>query len=89
MVRTLGNGPTLTSFSRDQLFVHVYEACRHRPHAAIEAGALVDTIIGRLLAKAHEGVVDAETITGNVIAVLNRFDTTAATIYAAYHQRQT
>ena len=73
-------------FSRDALFVSIYEACKHRPTALDDAGALTNTIIARLVPAAEHGKLGRNTIITIVHETLDRFDKTAAAVYAAYHK---
>jgi hypothetical protein len=75
----------LTPFSRDNLFVSIYEACKHRPDALSNANALTQTIIGLLRGHIHEGIIDRDTIVKIAALTLGRFDATAGTVYKAYH----
>ena len=81
----------VSPFTRDRLFMSIYESCKHRPDALSEASALTDTIIGKIVAlipKQHaRGVVVRDTIITESLAVLERFDTVAATYYRAYHKK--
>lgn len=75
----------LKPFSRDLLFVSVFESCKHRPDALGDASALTQTIIGQLLPHVQEGILEREIIVTIALAVLERFDKAAATIYGAFH----
>ncbi|HEY5668115.1 MAG TPA: hypothetical protein VIR03_03025 [Candidatus Saccharimonadales bacterium] len=75
----------LVPFSRDVLFVSIYESCKHRDNALDDASALTQTIIGLLLAHARHGKLDRGDLIAVATSVLERFDSTAATVYAAYH----
>jgi transcriptional regulator NrdR family protein len=76
----------LTPFSRDKLFLSIYESCKHRVSALQDAGALTDTIIAKLLQKAHTGVLRSQIVTQTVQTALNRFDRVASTHYNAFHK---
>lgn len=82
------NSNELIPFSRDKLFVSIYESLRHRPSAISDASALTATIIARLVLVARDGHLKRHDITTITTEVLGRFDTTAATVYAAYHKQQ-
>jgi transcriptional repressor NrdR len=75
----------MAPFSRDRLFLSIYESCKHQSGAIDNATALVQTITSRLVATAQHGAI----VRSNIIAiskdVLERFDPAAATIYSAYH----
>jgi hypothetical protein len=79
------NAHELTPFSRDNLFVSVYEACKHRSEALSNANALTQTIIGLLRGHIREGIIDRDTIVKIATLTLGRFDATAGTVYKAYH----
>lgn len=85
MVDVSGNGRKLTPFHRDQLFITIYESCKHRPDAIGAAGSLTQTVINMLLTEQQNGVVKRSQIVERTHQVLSRFDPTAATVYAAYH----
>lgn len=85
MVSPKGKKRALVPFSRDRLFLSVYESCKHRPRAISEAAALTQTIINQLLASNTNGTVGSSEIAKQAHVVLERFDRTAATFYAAYH----
>jgi transcriptional regulator NrdR family protein len=76
----------LEPFSRDKLFMSLYESCKHRPTALTDADGLADTVMQHVLQHLNEGVVGREEIAAISTAVLERFDRTAATIYSAYHK---
>jgi transcriptional repressor NrdR len=75
----------LTPFSRDQLFISLYEACKHRARPVQDADGLTQTVITHLRAKLSEGTLDRDAIVNIVHPILKRFDEAAATMYAAYH----
>jgi transcriptional regulator NrdR family protein len=75
----------LQPFSRDKLFMSLYESCKHRPTALTDADGLTSTVTHLLLQQLSEGSIGREEIIMITTAVLERFDRTAATIYSAYH----
>jgi len=75
----------LDPFSRDLLFVSIFESCKHRKTALDDASALALTIIGELIKIVEDGSLERDTIVAVAAAVLERFDAAAATMYAAYH----
>lgn len=75
----------IVPFSRDQLYVSIYEACKHRASAVTDASALSDTILGKLVPSHLNGLVQRDDIVHITEQVLRRFDTAAAVHYAAYH----
>ena len=76
---------SLVPFSRDLLFVSVYESLKHRASSLADATALTQTIIGEAVHHAPNGKLDRDALVAIACAVLERFDKTAATMYAAYH----
>jgi len=81
-----GRNDRLLPFSRDSLFLSLYDACQHRPHALPDAAALTDTIIAKLGSKAQQGVLSGASIKQVALVALNRFDKAASVRYAALHQ---
>lgn len=75
----------LEAFSRDKLYVSIYEACRHRDTAARDATALSLVVVGDLLKLIKNGQLARDELTSTTHRALKRFDTAAATYYAAYH----
>ena len=75
----------LQPFSRDILYISVYEACRHRPSAARDARALSDTIIRQLIGAKHSATVRRHHVVTVTLGVLERFDRSAGVQYRAYH----
>jgi transcriptional regulator NrdR family protein len=75
-----------TPFNRDKLFLSIYDCCRHRENALVEARHLTTTIIASLIKTSHGGpLLPAEAIRLAAVTVLERFDATAAAFYKAYH----
>jgi transcriptional regulator NrdR family protein len=72
-------------FSRDKLFVSIYESCKHRIDAQTSATLLTDTIIRSLYPLFTNATIDKQTIIKIAAKTLNRFDTAAGVHYAAYH----
>ena len=75
----------LEPFSRDVLFISVYESCKHRKTAPQDATALTDTIITALLHGPAQGELSTTLITNTISSILDKFDPVAATFYRAYH----
>lgn len=75
----------LQPFSRDILFTSLVEACKHRPRAVIECGALVQTVAAKAMQSLHESVIERDNIVKEAVDVLSNFDTVAAGVYAACH----
>lgn len=76
------------NFSRDTLFISIYDSLRHRPTAAADAGALTTTIITRLLAR-QSATIGREHIVAAATDVLEHFDAAACTHYRAFHPLHT
>lgn len=80
-----GHDNHLSPFSRDKLFIALYESCKHRETAVADATALTQIIVTDLIARASQGVIDRANIKETAHTVLQRLDPAAATFYAAYH----
>lgn len=78
----------LYPFSRDKLFLSLYQSLGHRKDALDSSTALTATVIGRLLNKKYviKGAVSVKTISKVAYEALKRFDPLAAATYKAYHQ---
>lgn len=72
-------------FSRDKLFLSLYECCKHRKTAVEDATALTDTIIKKVAPNIQDGIVDMKTVAQVSLVALNRFDKAAGVQYQAYH----
>jgi len=72
-------------FSRDVLFISVYESCKHREDAIRDADGLTQTIISQLRPAIQDGALSRREVAEVTLETLRRFDSAAATIYAAYH----
>lgn len=79
------DGKRVEPFQRDILFVSVYESCKHRKHATEAAGALTDTILGKLRPHIHNATLARTDVISVASEVLKRFDKAAYTAYLAYH----
>lgn len=75
----------MSAFARDHLFISIYEACKHRPTSIADADALTQTIIAKLRPHIADGAITKHAVVATAQAVLQNFDTAAATMYAAYH----
>ena len=76
----------LHGFNRDTLFVSIYEACKHRSDALSDATELTQTILGVVLhTVSPQGTLERSTLAKTAHSILERFDTTAAAVYRAYH----
>lgn len=76
---------TLAPFVRNKLLIALHKSLEHRPSALDDATALTDTIMGKLLKIANNGLILASDITKVSYDVLRRFDTAAAISYRAFH----
>lgn len=75
----------LQPFSRDRLFISIYECCKHRASAVEDAVELTRTSLSFLQSQVTEGSLQREQVVTSVLAVLKHFDKVAATMYQAYH----
>ncbi len=75
----------LEPFSRDKLFLSLYDSLKHRKQATNDATGLTDTVITHLYPIIHKGIVTSTNITEVALLTLNRFDKAAATHYQAFH----
>lgn len=75
----------LKPFSRDELFLSVYDSCQHRKTALGDAEGLTETVINKLAAHVKGGTLEKTDITGVVQVALNRFDKAASVYYEARH----
>jgi len=87
MLRRPGAKKDLVPFNRDQLFVSIFESCKHRPTALQDAASLTATVISKLASSnaAEPGVITRDQLVQSVHQLLKRFDPAAATYYASYH----
>ena len=81
----LGPNRQLTPLEVDRLFISIYEACKHRPQAVQEARALSMTVLANLRKAGAAPTVERDALVEATKQVLNNFDKTAASVYAAYH----
>jgi len=79
------NGKTPQPFSRDTLFISIYESVKHRKDALTIAGQLTDTVIKQLLPQAQAASLTREQIARTTAEVLKRFDSLSGTHYQAFH----
>lgn len=73
-------------FSRDELFITIYDSLKHRKTALNDARGLTDTIVAKLYTHIELAMIDKQQITDMTIDVLKRFDKVAAIHYQAFHQ---
>lgn len=77
----------ITAFQREVLFLSLYEACKHRPHAIADANDLTDNVIRKLLnGHVHDGVIKRADLLAVAGETLGAFDIAAQVHYAAYHR---
>jgi transcriptional regulator NrdR family protein len=89
-VPSKANSAKLLPFSRDKLFMSLYESCKHRPAALSDASSLTTTIISGLLKdQPQAGLLHRKHIAQTAHHLLSRFDKTAASVYLAYHPQAT
>lgn len=72
-------------FSRDNLFLSIYDSLKHRKTALGDATALTDTTWTKLVPVFVEGSIERQDIVDIVSSTLERFDHAAATHYQAFH----
>jgi transcriptional regulator NrdR family protein len=77
---------SLQPFNRDQLFISLYESCKHRPAAVHDAANLADQVIRRVTTGQNQpGLISRNHLATVCHEILQSFDSAAATVYAAYH----
>lgn len=79
---------SLEPFSRDKLFLSVYDSLKHRKTALSDATNLTATIWSKLSPHIDSASIDSLVIVEVAAAVLERFDRSAATHYRAFHPLQ-
>lgn len=76
----------LEPLERDELFISVYESCKHRLTAQRDATALTDTIIGKIVKQqSADGVITMQDLLQITTEVLQYFDPVSGTYYRAYY----
>ena len=75
----------LEPFTRDKLFLSIYESCKHRTTALTDATALTQIVLSEAVPQAHSGVLPRNALQQVTHTVLRRMDPVAATLYVAYH----
>lgn len=73
-------------FSRDKLFISIFESCKHREDAPVAASQLTDTILGLLYPLISGGALQKDAVRETTGQVLARFDPAAGVHYQAYHK---
>lgn len=76
---------TFSAFERDKLFISVYEALKHRKTAQIDATALTDSILAKVVLLSQQGSIKQSELYDITDATLSLFDRVAETYYSAYH----
>jgi transcriptional regulator NrdR family protein len=78
----------LYPFSRDKLFLSLYNALGHRQDARDVATELTHTVIGSMLRKktVKNGAISVNDLSTHAHMTLKRFDPLAAHTYKAYHK---
>lgn len=76
----------LEPFSRDILFISIYDSLKHRQTAVSDATAVTATVIAKLLKRTGDAQLDRAQIVKTAQLALARFDKAAAVHYAAFHQ---
>ncbi|MEO8862956.1 MAG: hypothetical protein ABI354_01395 [Candidatus Saccharimonadales bacterium] len=85
----VAKGKAIEPFSRDNLFLSLYDCLKHRKAAQQDATSLTDTIIGKLYSHIDVGVVSRADIIKTAKLALKRFDKVAEVHYAAFHTIKT
>lgn len=75
----------LEPFSREILLLSVYDSLKHRKTAVSDAVGLTATIISQLTPFIANATLERDVVVTVAAEVLGRFDSTAATIYQAFH----
>jgi transcriptional regulator NrdR family protein len=79
-----GSG-VLSPFLTDKLYLSIYDSLKHRETAIVDARHISDTVIGLLLNKVQDGIIESRMIYDITRISLNRFDRIASTHYQAFH----
>ncbi len=79
------NNSKMSVFSRDKLFLSIYESCKHRKRAITDATSLTESVIARLISQHSNGNIDSDSIVQITLVILNRFDKVSAIHYQSYH----
>lgn len=72
-------------FSRDKLFLSLYESCQHRSTALSDAAGLTDTVIKKIGSQIKDGMISKRSLVQTALVALNRFDKAASVHYQAFH----
>ena len=76
---------SLDVFSRDWLFLSVYEALRHKDDALAHSTIVTETIMASLQ-KRNRLLITREELISNVSTVIKRFDRTGYVRYVSMHR---
>ena len=76
----------LMPFSRDKLFLSIYDSLQHRMTAIADAEGITTTVITKLSPIIINGTVESSAVTTAVQVALNRFDRVASMHYQAFHK---
>jgi transcriptional repressor NrdR len=82
----IGKNGRLTPFSRDRLFLSLYNSLQHRHSAIKDANGLTTTVISKLTPLASNASLPSSVILSTVQLTLNRFDNVASVHYHAFHK---
>lgn len=74
----------LIPFIRENLFISIYESCRHRKSAILDAKHLTSTIIDKIALNNQNGIIGTDKIKETVLSTLKSFDAASASHYKAY-----
>ncbi|MCA9334445.1 hypothetical protein KC963_05335 [Candidatus Saccharibacteria bacterium] len=80
-----GHSGALEPFSREKLFLSIYEACRHQKHATEAATALTDTVITKLLPYLRDATIQRSEVVLITQRILAHYDHFVAATYTAHH----
>lgn len=83
--RVLGNNGRLHPFSRDKLFISLYDSLQHRRSAIHDADSLATTVISKLSPLVKDGVIKSSDIVTVTQVALNRFDSVGSVHYGAFN----
>ena len=84
---TILDSPTksIEPFSRDKLYLSVYECCKHRTKAIDDASGLTDTIVNKSIKIVSNGSIEKSRLKQIAFLTLKNFDSASAVFYNAYH----
>lgn len=84
-LRVEATNGALEPFRRSQLFISIYDCCRHLPQAPQIADDLTNTVITKLL-KTHQAIISATEIAQVTLVTLKHFNKAAGAQYGAFHE---